>query len=54
MLFFTLTPNTHVYGFFIPWALVAGEVLGRAWQVLPRPLWPHARRDGSPRPRPRC
>ena len=34
MLFFTLTPNTHVYGFFIPWALVAGEVLGRAWQVL--------------------
>ena len=34
MLFFTLTPNTHVYGFFIPWALVSGEVIGRGWLTL--------------------
>ena len=34
MLFFTLTPNTHVYGFFIPWALVAGEAIGRGWLWL--------------------
>ncbi len=38
MLFFTLTPNTHVYGFFIPWALVAGEALGRGWLWLRRRL----------------
>ena len=34
MLFFTLTPNTHVYGFFIPWALIAGMVLARGWELL--------------------
>ena len=34
MLFFTLTPNTHVYGFFIPWVLVAGDVIGRGWRSL--------------------
>ena len=34
MLFFTLTPNTHVYGFFIGWALVAGMVIGWGWQWL--------------------
>jgi hypothetical protein len=34
MLFFTLTPNTHVYGFFIGWALVVGSVVGVGWQAL--------------------
>ena len=34
MLFFTLTPNTHVYGFFIPWTLIAGMVLACGWQRL--------------------
>ena len=34
MLFFTLTPNTHVYGFFIPWALIAGDVIGRGYAAL--------------------
>ncbi len=34
MLFFTLTPNTHVYGFFIPWALIAGDVIGRGYVAL--------------------
>ncbi len=34
MLFFTLTPNTHVYGFFIPMTLIAGDVIGRSWTWL--------------------
>ena len=34
MLFFTLTPNTHVYGFFVPWLLIAGMVVARGWQGL--------------------
>jgi hypothetical protein len=34
MLFFTLTPNTHVYGFFMGWALIAGALIGRGWQAL--------------------
>jgi 4-amino-4-deoxy-L-arabinose transferase-like glycosyltransferase len=41
-LFFTAAPNTHVYSFFIPWALLAGMVVDRGWQMLvqwmqPRP-----------------
>ena len=32
MLFFTLTPNTHVYGFFIGWSLVVGRAVLLAWQ----------------------
>ncbi|MEX1019062.1 MAG: hypothetical protein WDZ49_05355, partial [Litorilinea sp.] len=36
MLFFTRTPNTHVYGFIIPWAVIAGMVAARglAWLRL--------------------
>lgn len=37
-LFFTAIPNTHVYSFFIPWALLAGMVLNRAWQLLSKCL----------------
>ncbi len=33
-LFFTAIPNTHVYGFFIAWALLAGMVVARGWQFL--------------------
>ncbi len=33
-LFFTAIPNTHVYGFFIAWALLAGMVVARGWQAL--------------------
>ncbi|HYN89388.1 MAG TPA: glycosyltransferase family 39 protein [Ardenticatenaceae bacterium] len=33
-IFFTATPRTHVYVFFIPWALVAGMALQRGWQAL--------------------
>lgn len=34
MLFFVRTPNTHVYGFIIPWAVVAGMVAARGWVAL--------------------
>ena len=34
MLFFTRTPNTHVYGFILPWALVAGSVAGVGYSAL--------------------
>lgn len=34
MLFFTRTPNTHVYGFIIPWALVAGSVADTGYTAL--------------------
>lgn len=30
-LFFIATPNTHVYGFFIGWALLAGMMIERIW-----------------------
>lgn len=33
-LFFTAIPNTHVYSFFIPWALLVGLVIGRGWAWL--------------------
>jgi hypothetical protein len=33
-LFFTAIPNTHVYSFFIPWALVAGRIIGHGWRWL--------------------
>jgi hypothetical protein len=33
-LFFTAIPNTHVYGFFIPWALVVGQIAGEGWDAL--------------------
>lgn len=35
-LFFTAIPNTHVYSFFIPWALLVGLASERAWQFLRR------------------
>ncbi len=43
MLFFTLTPNTHVYGFIIGWSLVVGMVVeyGYGWlaaRLPPRTL----------------
>lgn len=34
MLFFTHTPNTHVYGFILPWALLAGSVAGAGYGAL--------------------
>jgi hypothetical protein len=36
MLFFTLLPNTHVYGFIIPWALVVGMVIEAGYGALVR------------------
>ena len=33
-LFYTAIPGTHVYIFFIPWALLAGMVIGRAWEAM--------------------
>jgi 4-amino-4-deoxy-L-arabinose transferase-like glycosyltransferase len=48
MLFFTLTPNTHVYGFIIGWSLVVGMVVEAAYQGLTR--WfnvPVLRRAGA-------
>jgi hypothetical protein len=33
-LFFTAIPNTHVYSFFIPWALLAGLVIERGWAAM--------------------
>lgn len=39
IIFFVIKPGTHVYVFFIPWALVAGMVIGQIWgAVLQR--WP--------------
>lgn len=41
-IFLTAIPNTHVYSFFIPWALLTGMVGERAWQrcrrLAPLPL----------------
>jgi 4-amino-4-deoxy-L-arabinose transferase-like glycosyltransferase len=36
VLFFVRKPGTHVYVFFIPWALVAGMVVGRLWEAATR------------------
>lgn len=33
-LFFVRTPNTHVYGFFIGWALVGGLMINQLWRWL--------------------
>ncbi|MCB0121494.1 MAG: hypothetical protein KDE58_04580, partial [Caldilineaceae bacterium] len=33
-IFFTATPNTHVYNFYFGWALVCGWVVGQVWQWL--------------------
>jgi len=33
-LFFVATPNTHVYGFFIPWALLAALPISWFWQWI--------------------
>jgi hypothetical protein len=33
VLFFVKKPGTHVYIFFIPWALVAGMVVGQLWEA---------------------
>ncbi|MCL4858086.1 MAG: glycosyltransferase family 39 protein [Caldilineaceae bacterium] len=43
-LFFTAIPNTHVYSFFIPWALLAGMVAARGWDWLRTRLSPPAAR----------
>lgn len=34
MLFFVRTPNTHVYGFFVPWALMVGWILTVGYNTL--------------------
>lgn len=48
MLFFMLTPNTHVYGFIIGWALVVGMVIGKGYRALTRAMGvPRARWVGS-------
>ncbi len=36
ILFFVIKPGTHVYIFFIPWALVAGMIVGQGWAALVR------------------
>jgi len=33
-MFFIVGPKTHVHIFFIPWALLAGSVIGRSWHWL--------------------
>ncbi len=38
ILFFVRKPGTHVYIFFIPWALVTGMVVGQIWQAV-RQRW---------------
>lgn len=44
VIFFVIKPGTHVYIFFIPWALVSGMVVAQGWQAL-------ARRWGTSTPR---
>lgn len=36
--FFTVKPRTHVYVFFIPWALLSGMMVERSWCLLCRRL----------------
>lgn len=36
VMFFIAKPGTHVYVFFIPWALVTGRVVGEAWRTWTR------------------
>ncbi|HXF60764.1 MAG TPA: glycosyltransferase family 39 protein, partial [Caldilineaceae bacterium] len=36
VLFFVMKPGTHVYIFFIPWALVTGMVVGDSWATVAR------------------
>ena len=36
VMFFIAKPGTHVYVFFIPWALVSGMALGEAWRTWQR------------------
>lgn len=38
-LFFTATPNTHVYNFYFGWVLVCGLVIAQGWQWLRRDGW---------------
>jgi hypothetical protein len=37
-LFFVAKPNSHVYGFFSPWALIVGATLAQGWVALRRRL----------------
>ena len=39
-LFLIAKPRTHVYVFFMPWALLAGMVIGRGWRWLARATRP--------------
>jgi len=34
VLFFVRKPGTHVYVFFVPWALVSGLVVGQLWEAI--------------------
>jgi len=44
VLFFVKKPGTHVYIFFIPWALIGGMVVGRLWDWFAlRGGWPARR-----------
>jgi hypothetical protein len=48
MLFFTLLPNTHVYGFIIGWAVVVGMVIEAGYGALARTISaPRARLLGT-------
>ena len=40
-LFFVAKPNSHVYGFFMGWALVVGSVAAAAWRALAARLGAH-------------
>ncbi len=37
-IFFTEKPRTHVYTFFMPWLLIAGQVLAAGWFWLRRQI----------------
>ncbi|HMN29535.1 MAG TPA: hypothetical protein PKE45_15400, partial [Caldilineaceae bacterium] len=47
-LFFTAIPNTHVYSFFIPWALLVGKLLADGWGWLSSRTGPKASVVGVP------
>lgn len=36
VLFFVRKPGTHVYIFFVPWALVSGWAVGQVWDIVAR------------------
>lgn len=49
-IFFTATPNTHVYNFYFGWALVCGVVVAQLWQWLSNTNRSAINQTASPRP----